>query len=134
MADINITLSTETGGVAREATLPADVRVGQLLKVLPQAAGRAVTDSQGRPIGYRLYAGNQELNQDQTLAEAGVVDGATLSLQQEATAGALAMAVLTDLLCVVGAPKSAPVRLTIDSPAFRLSLLIDVPEGRTCPM
>lgn len=87
MGGIRVRVTNEVGVATHRVELPHDVPVGKLLKVLPARLSRTALYEDGSPIGYRLYANNAELNQDQTLAQANVHDGDTISLRAEATAG-----------------------------------------------
>jgi len=87
MAGIRVKITNEVGVATHRVELPHDVPVGKLLKVLPTRIGRPPLDQEGRPIGYRMYHNNNELNQDQTLGQAEVHDDDTISLRAEGTAG-----------------------------------------------
>jgi len=87
MAGIKVKITNEVGVATHRVELPHDVPVGKLLKVLPGKVNRPPLQDDGRPIGYRLYHNNRELNQDQTLGQQQVHDDDALSLRAEATAG-----------------------------------------------
>jgi len=87
MAGIRVKITNEVGVATHRVEVPHDVSVGNLLKVLPQRIGRPTIDAEGRPIGYRLYHRNNELNQDRTLGQAGVNEEDEISLRAEGTAG-----------------------------------------------
>lgn len=85
---VNITDTTETS--QRKAELPDEVELKRLLPALLRVLGLPLLDRNYQPISYRLYHQGQQVGQDQSLAQAGVHDGSTLILSQEAIAGGLA--------------------------------------------
>jgi len=87
MAGIRVTISDVTGTDRNAAELPHDVPMQRLIPALLSKMGRPVIDQSGRPISYRMYFGDREIGADETLAEAGVTENATLILSQEAQAG-----------------------------------------------
>jgi ubiquitin-protein ligase len=89
MADIEVTIILPSGG-ARQAEVPDDVKVGELLAELTSLLELPTVGPDGRPMGYRLdsKALGRELRDDETLAEAGVQADDRLILTADITAGA----------------------------------------------
>ncbi len=89
MAEIEVTIVLPNGG-ARKAEVPDDVKVGDLLKEMISLLGLPTVGPDGRPMGYRLdsKALGRELQEDETLAEAGVPAEDRLVLTADITAGA----------------------------------------------
>jgi ubiquitin-protein ligase len=89
MADIEVTIILPSGG-ARNAEVPDDVKVGELLVELTSLLELPTVGPDGRPMGYRLdsKALGRELREDETLAEAGVHAEDRLMLTADITAGA----------------------------------------------
>ena len=90
MADIEITIVLPNGG-ARKAELPDDVPVRELLSELSNLLELPTVGPDGRPMGYRLdsKALGRELQENETLADAGVPDEDRLILTADITAGAV---------------------------------------------
>ena len=88
MADLNVTLVLPSGGT-RSAEVPDDVVVRELIPELATSLELPTTGPDGRPIGYRLdsKALGRELQEDETLAEAGVPQDDRLILTADITAG-----------------------------------------------
>ena len=89
MAEIEVTIVLPNGG-ARKAEVPDDVSVGDLLAEMTSLLGLPTVGPDGRPMGYRLdsKALGRELQEGETLAEAGVPDDDRLVLTADITAGA----------------------------------------------
>jgi ubiquitin-protein ligase len=92
MADIEITIVLPNGG-ARKAELPDDVSVGELMPELTSLLELPTVGPDGRPMGYRLdsKALGCELNESETLGDAGVPAEDRLILTADITAGAVSM-------------------------------------------
>lgn len=92
MADIEITIVLPNGG-ARKAELPDDVSVGELMPELTSLLELPTVGPDGRPMGYRLdsKALGRELNESETLGDAGVPAEDRLILTADITAGAVSM-------------------------------------------
>lgn len=88
MAGVRVTIDNTTGQPIYAAELPHDVAMRRLIPALVTRLGLPILGSDGQPISYRLYHNSHEIGQDVDLAHAGVVDGATVTLSYEATAGA----------------------------------------------
>ena len=88
MADIPVTLVLPSGGT-RSAEVPEDVPVKELIPELATSLELPTTGPDGRPISYRLdsKALGRELQEDETLAEAGVPEDDRLILTANITAG-----------------------------------------------
>jgi ubiquitin-protein ligase len=89
MPEIEVTIVLPNGG-ARKAEVPDDVIVRDLLGEMTSLLGLPTVGPDGRPMGYRLdsKALGRELQEDETLAEAGVPDDDRLILTADITAGA----------------------------------------------
>ena len=88
MAEITVTLVLPSGGT-RTAEVPDDVEVKELIPELTTSLELPTTGPDGRPMGYRLdsKALGRELQEDETLAEAGVPEDDRLILTADITAG-----------------------------------------------
>lgn len=88
MADITVTLVLPSGG-SRTAEVPDDVEVKDLIPELTTSLELPTTGPDGRPIGYRLdsKALGRELQDDDTLASAGVPEDDRLIITADITAG-----------------------------------------------
>ncbi len=93
MPDLNITLILPSGG-ARNAEIPDDVTVRDLLAELTSLLQLPTVGPDGRPMAYRLdsKALGRELKEDETLAEANVPGGDRLMVTADITAGANSVA------------------------------------------
>jgi uncharacterized ubiquitin-like protein YukD len=88
MTDKSLTLVLPSGGT-RTAEVPDDVPVKELVPELTTSLELPSTGPDGRPISYRLdsKALGRELQEDETLAEAGVPDDDRLIITADITAG-----------------------------------------------
>ena len=88
MADKNVTLVLPAGGT-RAAEVPDDVPVRELIPELVTSLELPSTGPDGRPISYRLdsKALGRELQDEETLAEAGVPADDRLMITADITAG-----------------------------------------------
>ncbi len=88
MPEIEVTLVLPNGG-ARKAEVPDDVIIRDLLAEMTSLLGLPTVGPDGRPMGYRLdsKALGRELQESETLAEAGVPDDDRLVLTADITAG-----------------------------------------------
>lgn len=88
MADKNITLVLPSGGT-RNAEVPDDVIIRELIPELATTLELPTVGPDGRPVSYRLdsKALGRELQEDETLAAAGVPDDDRLMITADITAG-----------------------------------------------
>ena len=88
MPDLHVTLLLPSGG-ARNAEIPDDVRIHDLLEELTSLLGLPTVGPDGRPMTYRLdsKALGRELREDETLAEAQIPDQDRLIITADITAG-----------------------------------------------
>jgi hypothetical protein len=88
MPDLNITLILPSGG-ARNAEIPDDVNIRDLLSELTSLLQLPTVGPDGRPMAYRLdsKALGRELREDETLAEANVPENDRLMITADITAG-----------------------------------------------
>jgi ubiquitin-protein ligase len=93
MSDLNITLVLPSGG-ARNAEIPDDVSVRDLLAELTSLLQLPTVGPDGRPMAYRLdsKALGRELKEDETLAEANVPENDRLMVTADITAGGSSVA------------------------------------------
>jgi hypothetical protein len=90
MAEILVTIVLPNGG-ARQAEMPDDILVRDLLPELSSLLQLPTVGPDGRPMGYRLdsKALGRELGEDETLAKAKVPANDRLILTADITAGAI---------------------------------------------
>src|SRR3990170_8894321 len=90
MPDMNVTIVLPSGG-ARNADVPDDVQVRDLMSELTSLLELPTVGPDGRPMGYRLdsKALGRELKEDETLASAGIPPNDRLMLTADITAGAV---------------------------------------------
>ena len=88
MADKNITLVLPSGGT-RNAEVPDDVPVKELIPELATTLELPTVGPDGRPVSYRLdsKALGRELQEDETLDAAGVPEDDRLMITADITAG-----------------------------------------------
>lgn len=88
MADVPVTIVLPSGG-SRNAEVPNDVEVRELIPELTTSLELPSTGPDGRPMGYRLdsKALGRELQEEETLAEAGVPEDDHLVMTADITAG-----------------------------------------------
>ncbi len=89
MPDLNVTIVLPSGG-ARNAEVPDDVTIRDLLTELTSLLSLPTVGPDGRPMYYRLDSKSlgRELKEDETLAAAGVLENDRLMLTADITAGA----------------------------------------------
>ncbi len=90
MAEILVTIVLPNGG-ARQAEMPDDILIRDLLPELTSLLQLPTVGPDGRPMGYRLdsKALGRELGEDETLAKAKVPANDRLILTADITAGAI---------------------------------------------
>jgi hypothetical protein len=88
MADKNVTLVLPSGGT-RNAEVPDDVPVKELMPELATTLELPTVGPDGRPVSYRLdsKALGRELKEDETLSGAAVPDDDRLMITADITAG-----------------------------------------------
>lgn len=88
MADKNVTLVLPSGGT-RNAEVPDDVPVKELVPELATTLELPTVGPDGRPVSYRLdsKALGRELKDDETLASAVIPDDDRLMITADITAG-----------------------------------------------
>ena len=91
MAEILVTIVLPNGG-ARQAEMPDDILIRDLLPELTSLLQLPTVGPDGRPMGYRLdsKALGRELGEEETLAKAKIPDNDRLILTADITAGAMA--------------------------------------------
>lgn len=89
MTNVSVTIVLPNGG-ARRADVPTDVPVRELVEELTSLLELPSVGPDGRPMGYRLdsKALGRELREEETLADAGVLNNDRLMLTADITAGA----------------------------------------------
>jgi hypothetical protein len=89
LAELKLKILDISGSRQREATLPDDVSVQRLLLLLVERMELPINSPDGQLMSYKLHhrTTGRQLLDNQTLAEAGVEDGAELRLQPEIIAG-----------------------------------------------
>jgi hypothetical protein len=88
MSDTPVTIVLPSGG-SRNAEIPNDVPVKELLPELTTSLELPTTGPDGRPVYYRLdsKALGRELKEVETLSQAGVPEGDRLMMTADVTAG-----------------------------------------------
>lgn len=88
MARIRIALMDHLRGTKTQVEIPDDVPMNRLIPALVRRLGLP-TEQNGQPVTYRLdnRENGARIGDEETLAEAGVQDQATLTLLPEVTAG-----------------------------------------------
>ncbi|MGD8457869.1 MAG: EsaB/YukD family protein [Anaerolineales bacterium] len=88
MADLPVTLVLPSGGT-RAAEVPDDVAIRELMPELTTSLELPTTGPDGRPMSYRLdsKALGRELQEDETLADAGIPEDDRLMITADVTAG-----------------------------------------------
>ena len=88
MADIHVTIVLPSGG-SRNAEVPDDVVVKDLIPELTTSLELPTTGPDGRPMAYRMdsKALGRELKEDETLSQAGIPQNDRLMMTADVTAG-----------------------------------------------
>jgi uncharacterized ubiquitin-like protein YukD len=89
MATINVTVYDSTENKRVPVELPDDAPCNKIIVVLIQKLRLPTNGPDGAPLSYKFHHKNsgKQIQDSQTLAEAGVKDGDILRLQPEITAG-----------------------------------------------
>ncbi len=87
-SELPVTIVLPAGGT-RTAEIPRDVPVKELIPELTTSLELPTVGPDGRPVGYRLdsKALGRELQEEETLAAAGVPEGDRLIVTADVTAG-----------------------------------------------
>ena len=93
MSDLNVTLILPSGG-ARNAEIPDDVSIRELLVELTSLLQLPTVGPDGRPMAYRIdsKALGRELSENETLAEANIPENDRLMVTADITAGGTSVA------------------------------------------
>lgn len=88
MSDVPVTIVLPSGG-SRNAEVPDDIQIKELIPELTTSLELPVTGPDGRPMSYRLdsKALGRELKEEETLSEAGIPEGDRLMMTADVTAG-----------------------------------------------
>ena len=88
MSDLAVSLVLPSGG-NRTAEVPDDVSVKELIPELTTSLDLPTTGPDGRPMSYRLdsKALGRELQEDETLSDAGIPQDDRLMITADVTAG-----------------------------------------------
>jgi len=88
MADIPVTIVLPSGG-SRNAEVPDDVAVKDLIPELTTSLELPTTGPDGRPMAYRIdsKALGRELKEEETLSAAGIPQNDRLMMTADVTAG-----------------------------------------------
>ncbi len=88
MADIPVTIVLPSGG-SRNAEVPDDVAVKDLIPELTTSLELPTTGPDGRPMSYRMdsKALGRELKEEETLSQAGIPQNDRLMMTADVTAG-----------------------------------------------
>lgn len=83
-------ISDVSGSRRNSVEAPEDVPVSRIIAVLVQKLGLPINSPDGQIMSYKLHhrSSGRQLLDDQTLADASVLDSDELRLQPEITAGA----------------------------------------------
>lgn len=86
---MDVTIVDAAGSKSEEASLPGDVPIGRIIDKLVELLSYPAVGPDGAPLSYRFHhkASGRQLDDDASLADAGVGDGDTLRLVAEITAG-----------------------------------------------
>lgn len=89
MGNITVQVLDVSGSRSCEVTAPDDVPIGRVLVLLVERMNLPLNSPDGQIMSYKLHhrGTGTQLLEEQTLAEARVVDGDQLRLQPEITAG-----------------------------------------------
>ena len=89
MADLNVEIWDATGNKRTPATLPDDAPVSKIIYVLVERMTLPTVGPDGMPLAYKFHHKNtgRQIQDAQSLAQAGVKNGDILRLQPEITAG-----------------------------------------------
>ena len=80
-------VSDHTGNRSREALLAAQAPMRELIPALIGALKLPATDPGGRPVTYHVAYKDRQLQPEESLEDAEVVEGASINVVPEMTAG-----------------------------------------------
>jgi hypothetical protein len=89
MASVDVRILDVSGNRSRRAELPDDVSVNRIIVLLVEKMSLPLNSPDGQIMSYKLHhrRTGQQLLDEQTLGESGVLNGDELRLQPEITAG-----------------------------------------------
>lgn len=89
MGNINLWIWDATGNKRQEVELPDNVEVERIIPVLLDRMQLPKNGPDGQPLSYKFHhkASGKQLQDSQTLLDAGVNEGDVIRIQPEITAG-----------------------------------------------
>jgi len=86
---MDLTIVDATGNKTEEVTVPGDVATGRIVGKLVELLQLPVTGPDGQPLSYKFHhkQSGRQINDNETLADAGVAENDVLRLVAEITAG-----------------------------------------------
>ncbi len=86
---MDLTVVDATGNKTEEVTVPENVAAGRIVGKLVELLQLPVSGPDGQPLSYKFHhkQSGRQINDDETLADAGVADDDVLRLVAEITAG-----------------------------------------------
>jgi hypothetical protein len=86
---VDITVIDATGSKTEDATVPGDAASGRIVTRLVELMALPMVGPDGQPLSYRFHhkQSGRQIDDDQTLVQAGVRDGDVVRLVAEITAG-----------------------------------------------
>lgn len=89
MGMVNVEVWDSTGAKRQKAELPDNASIERLMVVLVEKMNMPKNSPDGAPMSYKFHhkATGKQLQEEQTLADAGIRDGDVLRVVPEITAG-----------------------------------------------
>ncbi|MDQ3824018.1 MAG: EsaB/YukD family protein [Actinomycetota bacterium] len=86
---MDLTVVDATGNKSEEVTVPENVAAGRIVGKLVQLLQLPIAGPDGQPLSYKFHhkQSGRQINDNETLADAGVSDNDVLRLVAEITAG-----------------------------------------------
>jgi hypothetical protein len=86
---MDITVVDATGSKTEEASVPADAAAGRIVSRLVELMALPRVGPDGQPLSYKFHhkRSGRQINDNQSLVEAGVAEGDVVRLVPEITAG-----------------------------------------------
>jgi hypothetical protein len=86
---MNLTVVDATGNKTEEVSVPETVATGRIIGRLVEVLNLPVIGPDGQPLSYKFHhkQSGRQINDNETLAQAGVVEHDVLRLVAEITAG-----------------------------------------------